>query len=295
MVDEAQAAVDKITKMLKRGADVEPINDELIRLFRIIPRKMARVQDHLIRSLDEKSDLKEAQRMISDEQDTLDVMAGQVNINRLNDDAVKKDKKVDKKDVKENILEKLGLEIEPASDDEIKEIRQFMQSNASQLKKAFKVVNKKTQIVYDAHLSKFKSKNEQLYWHGSRNQNWFNIMQTGLLIRPAGAIHTGSMFGDGIYFANKAQKSIGYSSLRGSYWTGGGDNVGYLALFRTNVGKQKHIHRHDYSCYSLNQKKIEREGYDSVYAHGGADLRNDEFIIYEAQKCSIAYLVEIGN
>jgi hypothetical protein len=36
-------------------------------------------------------------------------------------------------------------------------------------------------------------------------------MQTGLLIRPSGAI-SGSMFGDGIYFADKAQKSIGYSS-----------------------------------------------------------------------------------
>jgi hypothetical protein len=40
---------------------------------------------------------------------------------------------------------------------------------------------------------------ERLYWHGSRNENWFNIMQTGLLIRPSGAVHTGSMFGDGIY------------------------------------------------------------------------------------------------
>jgi poly [ADP-ribose] polymerase len=44
-------------------------------------------------------------------------------------------------------------------------------------------------------------------------------MQTGLLIRPSGAVHTGSMFGDGIYFADKAQKSIGYSSLSGSHWT----------------------------------------------------------------------------
>ena len=71
------------------------------------------------------------------------------------------------------------------------------------------------------------------------------------MIRPSGAIHTGSMFGDGIYFANKAQKSIGYSSLRGSYWTNGGSNKGYLALFDVHVGNQKHIKTHDSSCYKL--------------------------------------------
>jgi len=29
-----------------------------------------------------------------------------------------------------------------------------------------------------------------------------------------------------------------------------------------------------------------------VYAHGGADLRNDEFIIYDGKQCTIAYLIE---
>ena len=40
---------------------------------------------------------------------------------------------------------------------------------------------------------------------------------------------------------------------------------------------------------------IASEGFDSVYAHGGADLRNDEFIVYQPQQCSISYLVEISN
>jgi poly [ADP-ribose] polymerase len=64
-------------------------------------------------------------------------------------------------------------------------------------------------------------------------------MQTGLLIRPSGAVHTGSMFGDGIYFADKAQKSIGYSSLSGSHWTKGNENRAFLALFDVHVGNQK--------------------------------------------------------
>ena len=96
-----------------------------------------------------------------------------------------------------------------------------------------------------------------------------------------------------IYFANKAQKSIGYSSLRGSYWAGGSSNKGYLALFDVHTGNQKHITKHDSSCYSLSKSVMDREGTDSVYAHGGIDLRNDEFIIYEASKCTISYLIEM--
>jgi poly [ADP-ribose] polymerase len=99
------------------------------------------------------------------------------------------------------------------------------------MKKVYKVVNNKTQVKFDKNLEKASVKKKRLYWHGSRNENWFNILQTGLLIRPSGAVHTGSMFGDGIYFADKAQKSIGYTSLRGSYWAHGGDNKAFLALF----------------------------------------------------------------
>jgi len=131
------------------------------------------------------------------------------------------------------------------------------------------------------------------FWHGSRNQNWYFILQKGLLIRPSGAVHTGSMFGDAAYFANKATKSMGYSSVRGSYWAGGNSDSGYLAIYAVDTGYQKHIYKHDSSCYSLSNAVLDKEGYDSVYAHGGADLRNDEFTIYDTTKCTIQFLVEL--
>jgi len=99
-------------------------------------------------------------------------------------------------------------------------------------------------------------------------------------------------FGDGIYFANKAQKSLGYSSAPGSHWTGGGSNKGFLALYDVYHGHQKKILYHDSSCYSLSKSVLDRDGYDSVYAQGGADLRNDEFIIYDGKQCTISYLIE---
>lgn len=116
-------------------------------------------------------------------------------------------------------------------------------------------------------------------------------MKTSLLIRPAGAVYSGSMFGDGIYASNLARKSIGYTSLSGSYWAGGSDNKAYLALFAINMGKIKTVYKHDSSCYSFSEKTI--APYNSVFAKGGIDLRNDEIIIYNTNRCSVRYLIEI--
>ena len=65
-----------------------------------------------------------------------------------------------------------------------------------------------TKKIYDDYLKTTDNKRTELYFHGSRNENFISILKTGLLIRPSGAIHTGSMFGDGIYFAPKARKSF---------------------------------------------------------------------------------------
>lgn len=35
----------------------------------------------------------------------------------------------------------------------------------------------------------------------------------------------------------------------------GRESKGYLALFKVNMGNQKHIYRHDSSCYSITQQK----------------------------------------
>jgi len=76
------------------------------------------------------------------------------------------------------------------------------------------------------------------------------------------------------------------------HWTGGGSNKGFLALYDVYHGHQKKILYHDSSCYSLSKSVLDRDGYDSVYAQGGADLRNDEFIIYDGKQCTISYLIE---
>lgn len=301
-VNAAQDVLSQISGLVKVGVDIKNVNDLLLNLYTIIPRRMDNVKSHLMSAITSKDSLANAQRIIDNEQSALDTMAGQVQLIKQQKEAAEKAKadavqtKGKKTKVKEvTILDQMGLSIEVENDkDTLELIKKLMGPNVSQMKKVYKVVNNKTQVKFDAHYAKADVKKKRLYWHGSRNENWFNILQTGLLIRPSGAVHTGSMFGDGIYFADKAQKSIGYTSLRGSYWAHGGDNKAFLALFDVHLGKQKEILHHDSSCYSLSDKVMKKEGYDSVFAKGGADLRNNEYIIYNGAQCTVSHLIEIS-
>jgi poly [ADP-ribose] polymerase len=300
-VNAAQDVITQISGLINIGVDIKHVNDLLLRLYTIIPRRMDNVKDHLMSPIT-KDTLADAQRIVENEQSTLDTMAGQVQLIKQQKEAAEKAKadaaenKGKKTKAKEvTILDQMGLTVEVENDkDTLDLIKKLMGPNANQMKKVFKVINNKTQAKFDAHMAKVEVKKKRLYWHGSRNENWFNILQTGLLIRPSGAVHTGSMFGDGIYFADKAQKSIGYTSLRGSYWAHGGDNKAFLALFDVHLGKQKEILHHSSSCYSLSDKVLNKEGYDSVFAKGGADLRNNEYIVYRSEQCTVSHLIEIS-
>ena len=300
-VKAAQEIITNISGLIQIGVDIKHINDMLLKLYTIIPRRMDNVKDHLFRDVSNDVTLTNAQRLIDNEQSALDTMAGQVELIKQQREAARKAAEAEEKGEEEvveevTILDQMGLTVEVETDTETLElVKKLMGPNANQIRKVFKVRNNKTQVKFDKNLEKAEVKKKRLYWHGSRNENWFNIMQSGLLIRPSGAVHTGSMFGDGIYFADKAQKSIGYSSLRGSYWAHGGDNKAFLALYDVHLGKQKEILHHDSSCYKLSQKVMDAEGFNSVYAKGGADLRNNEFIIYRAEQCTISHLIEIGN
>lgn len=298
-VDSAQDILTKATKLVKKGKnmDIKQVNDLLIELYTIIPRNMSDVRDYLgqVPKKNETLNVDWIKNLVSNEQDTLDTMAGQVKLIKQQQDT---DGETDEigEDADITILEQMGLKAEVETDpDKLALVHKLLGNNSKKAKKIIKVINNKTQAAFDKNLKSAKVKKKRLYWHGSRNENWFNIIQTGLMIRPSGAIHTDSMFGDGIYFANKSQKSLGYSSLSGSYWSGGNANKGYLALFDVHVGKQKDITNHNSSCYSLSKKVMIDEGYDSVYAHGGADLRNDEFIVYDASQCTISYMIEMQN
>lgn len=281
MIDEAQLIIDEISQTYKTKFSKEQINSLLLKLFIIIPRRMGHVQDYLVQDGDNNE---RVAKIIDNEQSILDSLAGQVLI-QDETPAVNKDeaKKV-------SILDSMGISVEHVDDaNVIAKVKKLMGDSSDKFSRLFEVTNFKTEKKYKT----VNIENEELLFHGSRSENFFNILQTGLLIRPSGAVYSGSMFGDGIYFATKARKSIGYTSLAGSRWASGSNNVAYLALFSTNLGKQKIVHKHSSECYDFGEKTI--APYNSVFAKAGVSLMNDELIIYNSNRCTIKYLIEIKN
>lgn len=293
-VDQAQSVLNAVASHASNPTNIRSINDTLLELFSTIPRKMVKVQHHLVDVAEQNLDQvkKKLNSILEEEQKTLDVMAGQVSLRQ----SIKNVDRVDANDslVVSDMLDAAGLDMELITGEEEKMIRGMMADHKGKFKRAFKVTNKSTQKKYDANLTKAPVKSEQLFWHGSRSENWWSIASNGLLIRPSSAVYSGSMFGDGIYGADKFQKSLGYTSYQGSHWARGNDRRAFLALFKFHVGKQLVVNRHDGDCYKFSKSFLQSKGgYDSTYAKAGPSLANNEYIVYDPSQCTIEYLIEI--
>jgi poly [ADP-ribose] polymerase len=143
-------------------------------------------------------------------------------------------------------------------------------------------------------MSKVDNKKCELFFHGSRNENWLSILENGLLLRPSNVVISGKMFGYGTYFADKAQKSLGYTSSRGSYWARGSSNEAFMALFEVHLGNSLEVDAFESWCSRLDESSLKKKGnYDSVFAKAGKSLRNNEFIVYNQNQANIKYLVQL--
>jgi poly [ADP-ribose] polymerase len=287
-VDEAQSLVNELIKMVGKKVNVEDFNTKLLELFKIIPRRMAHVKDHLLQEIPKtKKEINQLREKIVEEQSTLDVMRSQVEIN---------EKQVKQTTQDADLLTLMGLKVEKVEDLRInKLIKLMMGEHSEKFIEAFSVINIRTQQQFDKHLTQTQSPKTQLLWHGSRNENWLSILKTGLVLRPINAIITGKMFGYGLYFANEFSKSLNYSSVQGAYWTSGRSQEGYLAIFEVHTGTQFEISEHEDWHTKLDDNKLKamNQSYDSVFAKRGVSLRNNEFIIYNENQCTIKYVVKV--
>lgn len=289
MIDAAQEKIDYIAANYKNWS-VEEFNKNLNELFIIVPRKMKRVSDCLV------SDSSEYDKKLSEEQSLLDTMAGQVYKPKAK--IVDTDSEIK---ASESILQKMGITMEEATKEDIAKIKKAMGDSAGKFYKAWRVTNLETEERYQKFTSENNIGNVKLFCHGSRNQNWFNILKMGLKIRPAGVITTGLMFEKGAYFSNSEKyhggvaKSIGYTSL-GGYWTRDYQNCGFIAFFDVAIGDSVDAYSFDSKYYSYNLERLKKDNPKawSLWAHGNTSmLRNDEIIVYDDRQMTIRYLVEI--
>lgn len=276
MVENAQNIIDT----LKTLTDVSYFNNQLNALFTVLPRKMNKVGDFLCKGTGE------FDKIIDREQKLLDVMAAEVDTSILQNKS--KNKGAD-------ILEASGLVMRPVTDKEMQEIKDHLGSAADKVVRAFYVRNNTTEERFQKYCKERNIKKTKFLYHGSMNENFWNIYKTGLVLR-SGAKTAGKMFGYGLYFASEPKKSLRYTSLRGcNNLHGNTCNNGVLAVFKVATGEPKHISVWSPEMSGYTETDMRKFSTDSVYAHKGSSLINDEMIVYNEAACTIRYLIEVAN
>lgn len=287
MIKEAQGLIDGLSLFLN-GMSLDEFNKRLLELFTVIPRKMHSVSSYLA------SRVPDFDRIIQREQDLLDVMAGQVNQNDAEEEEIEDVADGDSK----TILEAMGIEFENVDKDDIIKIKDAMSDTSGKFVAAWRVKNLRTQGKFDKFVADNNVKDIKLLFHGSRNENFWSIINNGLMIRPANAIRTGSMFGNGIYFAPRARKSLGYTSLENSYWARGNSKTGFMLLNEVAYGVSYDVYDFESRLGSFNYKMLQqaKNGAHCLHAHASQGmLRNDEIVVYKEDQVTVKYLIELRS
>lgn len=122
-------------------------------------------------------------------------------------------------------------------------------------------------------------------FHGSKNCNILSILKNGLIIPPHNAPGvTGRAFGSGIYFANASSKSLNYSI---GFWSTTRNRYNNAFLFIAKVAMGRIFDTHTAMYQGIPSS------YNSIWAHAGKSLYNDEFIVETPAQQSITHIIEM--
>lgn len=273
LISQAQVEFDS------GNGNYQNVNYLLESLYAVIPRRMRRVSDFLVRDFSNSANVKHAFQLFQKETELLENAQIRQTLSAVSSD--------------ETILDKLEVKLEPATSEEIDKIRLLLVQNEHRFYDAYSV----TKPLVDKRFENWGHANNIFNffqgWHGTKTENALAILTNGMLIRPSGVAHTGSMLGDAIYLANDAEKSIGYTSVHGSRWAGGTESLGLLFILEANLGNTLELKG---SASSPNSWPP--QGYHSVHAKAGWStgymrLRMDELTVYSPDQVRFKYLVRI--
>lgn len=289
MVQEAENDLDALNRIALNpdtNNALYAFNEKLQELFTDIPRSMGRVADYLAKT---EADF---DKILQREMEMLDNVKGAIVQTKAPQIAGKG----------QTVLEAYNLSIRPVTYKEEDQITTHLGRDydgrqvENRYVKGFAVENNQTRKAYEEYKKEhhISSKNVRLFYHGSKVENFYSIVKTGLSLNPNATV-TGKMFGQGLYFAPECRKSLNYMDVRGSHWNSGKRDTGLCAVYSVALGK----------CYEPNRilgsnfrKEDLPKGADSVFAskhnpHLG--LKNDEYIVFDQNACTIKYLLEMSS
>ncbi len=296
MVQEVEADLELLRKAEAQNA-LGSFNAVLTNIFTDIPRKMSKVSDNLAKTA------AEMPKIIEREADILDTLKQQLQ-------AIRQDKDIKIADNGETELEHYGIDMRECSYAEEDYLLEKLRvnnwenlSNENRLIRAYRVENKDTRSAFDDYCKKGGIRHTRHLFHGTKKENVWAIIRTGLILNPNASV-TGKAFGQGIYFAEQSQKSMGYTDISGSRWAHGGDSRGILLMYEVATGHEFRINDGDRMKYnvrgSFNEKSLKSidKSYDCVYALGktkGGTFRDSEIMVYNQKACTISHVLEIAG
>ena len=149
-------------------------------------------------------------------------------------------------------------------------------------------IEKVTNLILEQKFEAAKSKAFGDYidtkFHDTSNNALKNIVKTGFRMpNPNPPPSKRGMYGQGIYFATDSSKSAQDIYTQGSQ---------KLLLCQVILGNSKEVHKAD---YSLNQKQLRSNNFDSVYAPRGTAVKNDEFVIFNPDQALPQYIIHFSK
>lgn len=277
-VDSAQIILDDLTALAnaKKVSQIK-VNEKLLELYTVIPRKMASTVNYLMPMIT-CSDLG---LHLTQEQTNLDAMASQVSM--LAPKTKKSKVSKTKKEVK-TLLDILGITMTESK--ATKELEYLLKQAVSGTKiEAIFEVNKPAEDDnFNAYIGSAKNKSTRILIHGTKNTSVIPILEIGLKIRPAGNFQfSGKVYGDGNYFSEVVAKSMSYT---------GHDKDKVLLVYEVHTGNPfTYQGWYNGNSFPLSYKELTSRGYDSTYVKAGGGLLNSEIIAYHESQNRIKYII----
>ena len=160
------------------------------------------------------------------------------------------------------------------------------QLTGKKIEAIFDVSKSAEDAVFDKWLAKQTNKTTSTLIHGTKCTSVIPILEIGLKIRPQGNFQfSGKAYGDGNYFSEKTDKSLGYT---------GYDKDMVLLVYEVHTGNPfTYDGWYKGNSFSLNYKELSSRGFDSTYVKAGNGLLNSEIICYKEEQCRIKHIIHL--
>lgn len=169
-------------------------------------------------------------------------------------------------------------QVRRATDEEFEHIKELIAkecpNQVDELKKVWMLECPERKKKYEEALETAENKTEKELFHGSDTANMISLITCG---GPTIDHAANGMFGRGLYFAPSYDKSRGYTTIRGSRWHNGTENIGYMLINKVHYGA-------DYRPHTTGEMRdtVVEGGYDCCHARAtDCGLARDEIITYD--------------